>query len=55
MMDSPAYSQKAFIKMQNYCKNGYFPSINLITTFETSQCPIDAVKAENVISQYFQV
>ena len=55
MIDSPAYSQKAFIKIQNYCKNGYFPSIKLITTFETSQCPIDAVKIENVISQYFQV
>ena len=54
MMDSFAYSQKAFTKLQNYCANGYIPSINLITTFETSECPIDAVKVENIISQYFK-
>lgn len=54
MMDSPSYSQKAFSKMQNYCANGYIPFINLITTFETSQCPIDAVKVKNIIFQYFK-
>lgn len=54
MMDLPSYSQKAFAKMQNYCANGYIPSINLITTFETSECPLDAVKVEKIILQYFE-
>ena len=54
MMDSPAYSQRAFTKLQNYCLNGYIPSINLITTFETSQYPLDVVKVTDIILHYFK-
>lgn len=54
MMDSPIYSQKAFAKLQLYCTNGYCPSVNLITTFETSQFPIDGTKVESIILQYLK-
>lgn len=53
MMDNQKYSQKAFSKLEIYCENGIIPSINLITTFETTDFPLDAVKVENIIKQYF--
>ena len=53
MMDNQKYSQKAFSKLEIYCENGIIPSINLITTFEATDFPLDAVKVENIIKQYF--
>lgn len=53
LMDSPAYSQNAFQKLQIYNSHGYVPTINLITTFETKRNPLTIKTIEAVIQQYF--
>ena len=53
LMDSPSYSQNAFQKLQIYSAHGYIPSINLITTFETKQKPLNAKTIDNILQQYF--
>lgn len=53
MMDDLNYCQKACAKMQLYSVNGIIPSINLITTFETKEHPLDAEQVENMVEQYF--
>ena len=54
IMDSQKYSQKAFRKLELYCENGYVPTVNLLTTFETLDVPLDAIKVETMIKQYFE-
>lgn len=54
LMDDPAYCDKAFNKLKIYALHGIIPSINLITTFETRQCPIDIESINKVIDEYFQ-
>lgn len=53
LMDNSSYSQKAFQKLQIYCANGYVPSINLITTFETKDHPLNLETIENIIHNFF--
>ena len=53
IMDSVSYSQNAYQKLQLYTSNGYIPTINLITTFETNEYPLSMETIENVISHYF--
>ena len=52
-MDIPEYYNKACTKMQLYISNGYIPSINLITTFETQKHPLVAEDINRIIQTYF--
>lgn len=53
MMDDPAYAGKAFSKLHNYSKHGIIPSINLITTYETQDHPLDLDTVHRLVEQYF--
>lgn len=53
MMDSTAYSQNAFNKLQIYACYGILPTINLITTYETKEHPLNAQTVQQLITHYF--
>ena len=53
MMDNPGYCKNAFSKLQLYTTNGILPSVQLITTYETMEYPLDAEMIENIIQFYF--
>ena len=53
MMDNLEYSRKAGTKLQTYIKNGIIPSINLITTYETKEHPLDSGRIEQIIQYHF--
>lgn len=53
MMDSPSYSQNAFQRLQIYSANGYIPTINLITSYETQQYPLTTDTIEAIVQYYF--
>lgn len=53
MMDNDAYSTKALSKLQLYMANEIFPSIQLITTYETKDQPLDSAFVEMLIKYYF--
>ncbi len=52
-MDDPHYIKNASSKLDLYISNGIFPSVNLITTYETSTAPLDIELVENLINGYF--
>ena len=54
MMDQPAYCDSSFNKLKIYAHHKIIPSINLITTYETQNHPIDSEKIEALIQKYFQ-
>lgn len=53
MMDNPTYQKKAFSKLQLYASHEIFPSIQLITTYETKDSPLDSGIVETIIKHYF--
>lgn len=53
MMDKPSYCSSAFNKLRIYAEHGIIPTINLITTYETHNTPIDSVKIQNIVHEYF--
>lgn len=53
MMDSTAYSQNAFNKLQIYASYGILPTINLITTYETKEHLLNAQTVQQLITHYF--
>lgn len=53
MMDNVPYCDTACNKLKIYCYNGIFPSMQLITTYETSKCPISTDQMQQIITQYF--
>ena len=53
MMDKGAYCDTACNKLKTYCYNGIFPSMQLITTYETSKVPIRSEQVQQIITQYF--
>lgn len=53
MMDNHSYCENAFRKMNTYGLHGLIPTINMITTYETSDHPIDSVKIQQIIEEYF--
>ena len=53
MMDNAPYCDTACNKLKTYCYNGIFPSMQLITTYETSKCPISTDQVQQIITQYF--
>lgn len=52
-MNSTVYSQNSIQKLQLYTANGFIPTINLITTYETKECPLNTEKVETIIQYYF--
>ena len=53
LMDEEEYRNSVYKKLKFYCDNGIIPSINLITTYETKQHPLDANHVEAIIKEYF--
>ena len=53
MMDNDSYSTKALSKLRLYTANEIFPSIQLITTYETKDQPLDSAFVEMLIKYYF--
>ena len=53
LMDDDVYRKNACSKIQLYCDNGIIPSVNLITTYETKQHPLDIDHVEAIIKEYF--
>ena len=53
MMDNPTYAKKTFSKLQLYASNEIYPSIQLITTYETKEQPLDSAIVETMIKHYF--
>lgn len=53
LMDNSSYSKSACSKLQLYISNGIIPSIQLITTYETKDHPLNAEDVENIVDHYF--
>lgn len=53
MMDNPEYARSAGNKLQLYFSNGIIPSIQLITTYETKDHPLDSEEVKKIIEEFF--
>ena len=53
LMDDSNYVKNACSKIQLYASHGIIPSIQLITTYETRDNPLNINVVENIIEQYF--
>lgn len=53
LMDDEVYRNRACSKISLYCENNIIPTVNLITTYETKNYPLDICHVENVIKEYF--
>ena len=53
MMDHPSYCQNVLSKLQLYTSNEIYPSIQLITTYETKEHPLDSEYVETLIKHHF--
>lgn len=52
-MDDEKYAKHAAAKLKNYIEGGIVPNIDLITTYETKECPLDYESIEKVVKEYF--
>ncbi len=52
-MQDPKYARNALIKLETYARNNIYPTINLITTYETNTNTLDPNLVENIIQFYF--
>lgn len=53
LMDDPVYSKNACAKLQLYTSHNIIPTIQLITTYETKDTPLNAEKIEHIVKEYF--
>lgn len=53
MMDNENYAHNVYSKLQLYQSAGIIPSMQLLTTFETRQNPLDYEYVELLIQYYF--
>lgn len=53
MMDNPAYIENTISKINFYATHGITPGIQLITTYETKNKPLDPEIVEKYIEYYF--
>lgn len=53
LMDEPGYRKNAMSKLQLYASHGIFPSINLITTYETKDTPLNPEYVNLLVLHYF--
>lgn len=52
MMDSPEYLENAIQKLKLYSENDFIPGVNLITTMETQQSPLNIRLLEKLIKAH---
>lgn len=52
-MDDTKYNRNIGDRIQTYVNNGIIPSINLITTYETSEHPLTIQEIEKIVKEYF--
>ena len=55
LIERPSYAKDAFNKLAFYASHGLYPSINLITTFETQANPLNSEVIEKTIQHYFSL
>lgn len=53
LMDNPSYAQNTYTKLHLYISNGIIPGRNLITTYETTNHPLDFDTIEKTLKLYF--
>ena len=53
-MDDEKYARNSVAKLKCYIENGVIPNIDLITTYETKECPLDYEAVEKVVKEYFE-
>lgn len=53
LVDDYSYCQNMLSKLKYYTSHGIFPSIQLITTYETKDVPLSAEMVEKIVSYYF--
>jgi len=53
MMDKQVYAKNVAEKLQLYAAAGIIPFVNLITTYETKDHPLDAEWVKKIIAYYF--
>lgn len=54
LIDDPGYRKNAMQKLQIYASHGIYPTINLITTYESKASPLNPEYVELLISHYFK-
>ncbi len=54
LMDDSKYSQNAFSKQHLYASHGIIPTLQLITTYETQENPLNPDLIEKTIALYFK-
>lgn len=52
-MDDPKYAKRVAPKLNVYISHGIIPSINLITTYESSDYPLDSDTVRQIVEHYF--
>ena len=53
LMSNPSYCDNAYHKLKVYANHSIIPTINLITTFETTDHPLDSTEIERLIQVHF--
>lgn len=53
LMDKPSYCTTTCQKLHTYTSHGIIPSINLITTYETEEHPLNTETVERIVREYF--
>lgn len=53
LIDQPNYRKKMMYKLQLFTSHQIYPSIQLLTTYETEEHPLSTRIVENMIEQYF--
>lgn len=53
MMDDPKYGKSATEKLSLFISNGIYPTIQLITTYETQDHPLSIDTVEKIVEEYF--
>lgn len=53
LMDDVSYNKNVFTKLQQYTSYGIIPTIQLITTYETKNHPLNLETIEEIVTKYF--
>ena len=54
LMDDYDYRQKTYRKLAEYGETNIIPNINMITTFETLECPLSSNLVEDIVLRMFR-
>lgn len=53
LSDKPDYMFRTINKLQHFFQYGYYPTVNLILTFDTKEYPLTTDRIERIIEMYF--